>query len=470
MGLPVARPAAPGERQGGSVHWGDGSYVDLLSGRRLQAAKCARVSTGRCACLVRFLARAVWRRYRIMGRPSRSSLIGLWLAWGSLLFLFQTIITARVTLQRPDYATDWTAQVTTAESLQNQPYLNEPWLNRQVAWDSEFYLAIAVGGYADPDASGILDPDTGARLPFSYHFFPVYPYLMRYLAVPLRVFHLNPIATASLAGVIISLLGTLGGVLALWELTRESLGPEGAWRAVFYLLVFPTSFFLAMVYTEGLFIGLVFGALVLARRGHWLEASGVAAVAAGTRAVGVALVVPLAWTWFQAVKGHGTRRYLRPAWRKPGGVVAPLVVFLLWRQSHLGQQFLRLHFFFGRGPLQIADTLHNWHGALTYAASNPQSTVYFGLELVTMGLALVASLALLPRYPAEALFSLAAWTLMVFSGAPGNMSRYMLVLPTTYIFLSRLGCSPAFDRAWSLASILLLGMSAMLFVFDMWVG
>jgi hypothetical protein len=77
---------------------------------------------------------------------------------------------------------------------------------------------------------------------------------------------------------------------------------------------------------------------------------------------------------------------------------------------------------------------------------------------------------MLHRYPAEALFSLAAWALVVFSGAALSMSRYMLVLPTTYLFLGSLGRSPAFDRAWSLASILLLGMSAMLFAFDMWVG
>ena len=73
-------------------------------------------------------------------------------------------------------------------------------------------------------------------------------------------------------------------------------------------------------------------------------------------------------------------------------------------------------------------------------------------------------------YPAEALFSLATWALSVFSGAPVSMSRYMLILPTTYIFLGSLGRYPAFYCAWSLASILLLGMSAMLFAFDMWVG
>ena len=49
----------------------------------------------------------------------------------------------------------------------------------------------------------------------NYAFFPFYPLVMRVLAVPLSVLNLTPIATATLAGVIVSLLGTLGAMLAL---------------------------------------------------------------------------------------------------------------------------------------------------------------------------------------------------------------------------------------------------------------
>lgn len=405
-----------------------------------------------------------------MPRPSIRSLIGLWLAWAVILLAFQTTITQRLQLRRPDFAVIWTEAETTANSQKNKPYLNEPVLNRQVAWDSEFYLAIAVGGYEAPDATATTDPDTGERLPLSYAFFPVYPILIRALSFPLGVLNLNPIAAASVAGVVISLLGTLVALLALWDMTREQLGEEGAWRAAFYLLIFPTSFFLAMVYTEGLFIGLVFGSLALARRRQWAWASLLAALAAGTRAVGVALILPLAWAWYQSVRGQW-RSALSPARLAQGALVfAPLVVFIVWQQSTLGQHSARLDFYFGRGTLLIAETITNWQGALEYATGNPQSTIYYSLEIFTIALGWVAGLALLRRYPAEAMFSLAAWALAVFSGAPQSMSRYMLILPTTYIFLGGLGRRPAFDRAWSLASILLLGMSAMLFAFDMWVG
>ena len=47
-------------------------------------------------------------------------------------------------------------------------------------------------------------------------------------------------------------------MIALYDLTQESLGEDGAMRAAFYLLIFPTGFFLVQVYTEGLFVGLAF--------------------------------------------------------------------------------------------------------------------------------------------------------------------------------------------------------------------
>jgi len=77
---------------------------------------------------------------------------------------------------------------------------------------------------------------------------------------------------------------------------------------------------------------------------------------------------------------------------------------------------------------------------------------------------------LIRRDPAVAFFSLAVVLLSVFSGSAQSMARYMLITPALYIFLARLGRNWVFDRAWTLFSILLLGMEAGLFAVDMWVG
>ena len=47
---------------------------------------------------------------------------------------------------------------------------------------------------------------------------------------------LTPIATSTLAGVIVSVLGTLLGMIALYDLVRDELEDAGGIRAGFYLI------------------------------------------------------------------------------------------------------------------------------------------------------------------------------------------------------------------------------------------
>ncbi|MEO5887235.1 MAG: hypothetical protein ABIQ77_06190, partial [Anaerolineales bacterium] len=201
-------------------------------------------------------------------------IILIWLAWALIVIGFQALATARISLQYPDRAQEWTEAFTGEGYQEGHVFLLEPFMNNQVAWDSEYYLAIAVGGYDDP-RSPHLTPrgvsmsaeenlaaqsgsDLNSSISLSYAFFPFYPFMIRLFAFPLQVFGMNPIAMATLAGVVVSALGTLMGMLALYDLTRDSLGEEGALRAAFYLVIFPTAFFLIQVYTEGLFVGLSF--------------------------------------------------------------------------------------------------------------------------------------------------------------------------------------------------------------------
>jgi hypothetical protein len=310
----------------------------------------------------------------------------------------------------------------------------------------------------------------------NYSFFPFYPYVMRAFALPLRLLGLeNPLAAASLAGVVVAALGTLAGMLALWDMTRPYFEEEDAYRAVFYALIFPTAFFFAMVYTEGLFIGLAFGALALSKRGYWVGASILGLLAAWTRAHGAALVMPLLLFWLMQIK---RREPLRPqiTWKwLLRGLLAllPLAGYLLWRFSSLGQGWAELQeLVYSRGLLSIGGSIEDWKRAFDYARSmrGGDGQIYFAIEAGSVLLASIASFWLIRRDPAVALFSWAVDLLSIFSGYAQSMARYMLIAPALYIFLAHLGKNKTFDRAWTVFSILLLGMEASLFAVDMWVG
>jgi len=419
--------------------------------------------------------------------PARAPLrwiVLLWLGWAAILLGYQATAAGRFAPQRPDHATAWSADETRADSHKAQPYVLDPFLNVQVAWDSEYYISIALGGYDDPQMRAIAPgSDLGTErsalhgahrdwTPVSYAFFPAYPLAMRAVAWPLRPLGLSPVATETLAGVVVSLAGTLAAMIAIGDLAggaRDAADGDGL-RAAAYLLVWPASFFMAQVYTEGLFLGLSFGALALARRRHWAWAGLLAALAAWTRSTGALLLLPLGWMWLQ--QGGLAELRARPlgGWRL-AAVAAPALAYLAWRAVFGARfEFVESHFF-GRGLFWIELSRNSWQEALDFIATGePQARAYYLAEAWGVGVALVASLLLLRRDPPLALYGLAVLAIALTSGAAQGMHRYVLSLPALCLAPARLGRSVVFDRLWSFGNTLALALFALAFSYDNWAG
>jgi hypothetical protein len=85
-----------------------------------------------------------------MTNTTLRTLILIWLGWFLVLYGFQSLVGSRLGLLRPDHAVPGSSAETAATSNRGKIYLLEPFMNKQVAWDSEYYLGIAVGGYDDP--------------------------------------------------------------------------------------------------------------------------------------------------------------------------------------------------------------------------------------------------------------------------------------------------------------------------------
>jgi hypothetical protein len=268
-------------------------------------------------------------------------------------------------------------------------------------------------------------------------------------------------------------LGTLGGMIALYFLAKDELEDAGGWRAAFYLIAFPSGFFLAMLYTEGLFVGLAFGALALLMRRKWFWAGLLATCAALTRSVGVALVIPMGIIFLRDLDYKTLKSNL--TWSKLVRILlilAPLAAFLIWKFSSLGQTFDVIQkAWFGRGFLEFGKSLSSWKYAWeTIFSDNKQSAAYHLMEMVFSILALISCVFTFRSYPEITVFSLTVILFALFSGDIQGMYRYVMAAPSVFLFLSRLGKNESFDRVWSVASLLLLGINAFLFATDMWAG
>jgi len=204
------------------------------------------------------------------------------------------------------------------------PELSQGWHNLVTAWerfDALWFLRIGSDGYRLTDGSAA--------------FFPLYPLTIRAVS-PILGGH--PLAAALL----VTNLAAFGSLVLLYLLSTRELGEDVARRAVVYLAVFPTSFFLLAPYSESLFLFLVLACFLAARSGRWALAAIAGAAAGGTRSLGMLLVAPLAVEAFHQVRERRSTLARSLPW-----AIAPLVgtgAYLLFWQLRAGDWLAPIHY------------------------------------------------------------------------------------------------------------------------------
>ena len=203
-----------------------------------------------------------------------------------------------------------------------------PLLDAATRWDAKAYVDIAHAGYG--------------AVPANNAYFPLYPLLMRLLATLLG----GSDDAYLVAGLVISNLALFAALVYLARLVAIDHDAAAGTRAALYLLVFPTSVFLSVVYPESLLIALSVGAVYHARRGEWLPAGALGFLAALTRPfIGAAVALPIA---IEAYQRSGVRAALASA--APAGVALVGWLAVLWRITGDPKAILTAEANWGVGP------------------------------------------------------------------------------------------------------------------------
>jgi hypothetical protein len=336
----------------------------------------------------------------------------------------------------------------TVEALANRrlDYVDD-WLKIWNEWDADHYLEIAQIGY-----------ERRALLVY----YPLYPWLVKAIGAL--------VGRVDVAAFLLSGIASLAAVLLLQRLVSLDHSREVSRRAAWFLLIYPTSFYLHIAYTEGLFLALTLGCVLSARTGRWPTAGLLGALATLTRVNGLVLVPAVgceAWAEYRAA-GRWQARWL---W-----ILAIPLGFAgyLWLNAAVAGD-----------PFAFRAILRSqWHKAFAWPWIGVREGVRSALdttsierqvlelqELVFIAIAVLATAVSALRLRASdavwmagntALFTTTGWILSV--------PRYTLILFPLYLVLARLAERPfwrALITAWSL---LFLAFFVSLFVQGHWVS
>lgn len=135
-------------------------------------------------------------------------------------------------------------------------------------------------------------------------FFPGFPLLIFAAA---KLFHTTKLAVVSL---VLANILTLGAMVQMYRYAKLTSDDETAWESMVLMIAFPFSIFLALGYSEPLFLFAAISSFLMVKKGKFIEAGIFGAVAGATRLVGTVLIIPLLIEAIIYAVKH--RSYFRP--------------------------------------------------------------------------------------------------------------------------------------------------------------
>jgi Gpi18-like mannosyltransferase len=325
------------------------------------------------------------------------------------------------------------------------------WLAIWNRWDAPHYLDIARMGYVSEgvEARWIV-------------FFPLYPWLVRAASLVLR--------DGLLAAFFVSGVASVAAGLLLYRLARLDEEEEVARASVFYLLVFPTAYFLHIGYNESLFLALALGAFLAARGRRWWVAGLLGGLAAMARINGMLLLPALAFEAWEEYRGAGRRVRAEWLWLLLVGVGFGVYLFINWWVLGDPRAFMKMQgeHWYKSLTWPWVGIKGTWSSMWGRAPSDAQMIGWHEFFFVLLGLGLTAW-AWLRLRASYAVWMTCNWLLWTSTKFVLSVPRYTIVLFPAFILLARLRATrPVWGVAVAVWSLLLLALFAARFAQGYW--
>ena len=357
--------------------------------------------------------------------------------WFLIVNIFAFITLNRFNL-KSDTAYEWML-------YQDIPPAEKSWdiVDLHNRWDTYWYLDIVQNGYylkTDDTLSNVV-------------FFPLYPLLIKIVGT---IFFGNFL----LAGWILSTMFLFLSVAYFYKLVKEfhpEIDPE---LPILFLLIFPTAFFLSVIYTESLFLFLTLSCFYYAFKKEFWLAGFFAFLGAATHSNGIFLALPILW---EVWRTYGWKSIFTP---KIIPVFFPAIVtggFFLYHAIKFHDFFLffKIESAFGRSFIPNKE-----HFSLF---SHPATVNLIIDTIFTIVILAVLYFVFKKLSALYGFFMLATIFSALTSGTLMSIGRYSLVLFPMFILLAGIK-NKNWQMTWAFVSVIFLALDIILWVNNYWAG
>jgi len=333
--------------------------------------------------------------------------------------------------------------------LQNQRVVGvRGWLEIWNRWDALNYQKLAQFGYS---ATGELQP--------LLVFYPLYPWTVRLFALVTRDYLVSAF--------IVSTLASLVTAIVLMRLVELDYPKDLAQRAVWFLFIFPTSYFLHIGYTESLFLMLALSCVFAARKQRWLLAGLFGALTCLTRANGLVLVPVLV---VESAHQYWITRRWQWQWLWIGIAAFGFAGYLVLNKHVTGDAFAftsLMQRFFSKSLSPPWAGIDNAIGSMSRAPAEAEMIGTQEVLFIVLGFACTV-VSWIKLRPAYSVWMTGNWLLFVSVSFVLSVPRYTLTMFPIYILFSMLAARRVWLAVITFWSMLYLSFFASLFTWGHW--
>lgn len=337
-------------------------------------------------------------------------------------------------------------------------YLGNPNLWAWANFDGEHYLSIAQNGYG-----------FGERA-----FFPLLPILIKYTGMLFG----GSLQAFNVVGNIIANLSFLVGLVGIYKLVGLDHPPKISKLTILVLLLFPTSFYFATVYTESLFFALAVWSFWFARNKMWLPAALLGILLCATRFVGLIILPALIVEWF--IQNRSRPNFFKSFPPILLTIPTGLLAYMYYLQRTVGDMFAFYSSLatFGEQRSTHLITLPQVFYRYIFKILPNLNTTFFPVIFTTVFefavgvlFLIISTYSFFAQRFSYAVFLFLGYLTPTFSGSFSSLPRYVIILFPVYILTAKyLSKSKFLLFAFCLISGILLVISFSLFARGYWVS